>query len=61
METNAKRIKNMLASPAKSSIPQKKQKGDKNTTIGGHDRDASTAAMLAATEIIQTTMVHGKN
>lgn len=46
METDSKGIKNILTSPSKQPVPQKKQKGDKDTTAGAHAGDASNATIL---------------
>lgn len=56
METNAKGIKNILTSPSKPSAPQKKQRGEENTTAEVQGEAASMAAILTAIGTLQNMM-----
>lgn len=59
-ETDSKGIKNILTSPSKPPVPQKKQKGDKDTTAGAHAGDDSNATILAAIGTLQKMMMDFK-
>lgn len=56
MKTNTKGIKNVLTSPSKPSVPLKKQRGEKNTTVEVEGENASIAAILAAVGTLQNMM-----